>query len=162
MTLTEALDIVVSRTRHERFRWLCSDENPDEFSRERYRAIVMAQAAGTPQEMPSMAQMAVSALGAAGRVAGAVLAGQQVRVSPEVKAERLAICQACEFYEAIVELHEVRLHVAQARAGHRTLSARSAQMGPSDRGMRHDSRRAYRDGSARNSPSYAARPAAGA
>lgn len=44
----EDLDLVVARTRHERFRWLTSDDNPDRTGRERYRAIVAAMAAAPP------------------------------------------------------------------------------------------------------------------
>ena len=51
MTYLEALDIVVARTRHERFRWLCSDANPDAHVREGYRALVL-KLAGEPVSAP--------------------------------------------------------------------------------------------------------------
>jgi hypothetical protein len=38
----------VSLTRHERFRWLCSEENTDAESREGYRAMVVGLAASSP------------------------------------------------------------------------------------------------------------------
>lgn len=44
----EALDVVVGRTRHERYRWLCSEANPDEWSREAYRGQVLTMATGEP------------------------------------------------------------------------------------------------------------------
>lgn len=46
MTLNDALDIVVSRTRHERYRWLCSEDNPDVAERDGYRDHVMKLATG--------------------------------------------------------------------------------------------------------------------
>lgn len=55
MTLEEALNKVVSRTGVERYRWLCSDENPDHVSRGAYRRLVMSKATGEPvpqQEYP--------------------------------------------------------------------------------------------------------------
>jgi hypothetical protein len=48
MTWSEALEIVVSQTTHERFRWLCSDDNPDAGSRSGYRALVIRLATGEP------------------------------------------------------------------------------------------------------------------
>lgn len=41
MTLAEALEIVIARTKHERYRWLCSDANPDAESREAYRGLMV-------------------------------------------------------------------------------------------------------------------------
>ncbi len=48
MTWQEAVEIVVGRTRHERYRWLTSDDNPDAWQRDRYRDIVVAMASGQP------------------------------------------------------------------------------------------------------------------
>jgi hypothetical protein len=48
MTLSEVLDIVVSRTRHERYRWLCSDANPNAEQRDAYRRIVFEMAGQRP------------------------------------------------------------------------------------------------------------------
>jgi hypothetical protein len=52
MTVAEALDIVVARTRHERYRVLCDDDNPDIQQREAYRRIVL-ELAGQPASLPS-------------------------------------------------------------------------------------------------------------
>ena len=94
-TFQEQLDLVVERTKHERYRWLCSDENPDVESREGYRAEVIRQATGQPHEMPSITRMAGNALAAAGRVVKAVATGEQVRVSPNERDRRWALCLAC-------------------------------------------------------------------
>lgn len=63
MTLPEAIELVVSRTGHERFHWLCSDANPDAASREAYRALVLRMACGqmpAPPETPSLVPLAES------------------------------------------------------------------------------------------------------
>lgn len=52
MTWQDALDAVVARTPHERYRWLCSDENPDVRQRERYRALMVRIASGEPDPDP--------------------------------------------------------------------------------------------------------------
>lgn len=52
MTYLEALEVVVARTRHERYRWLCSDENPNTEQREGYRRIVLEKA-GQPAPAPA-------------------------------------------------------------------------------------------------------------
>jgi hypothetical protein len=44
MTHKEAADIVAERTGHERYRWLVSDDNPDEWQREAYRSQVIGMA----------------------------------------------------------------------------------------------------------------------
>ncbi len=44
MTLSAALDLIVSRTGHQRYRWLCSDDNPNVAQRESFRAWVIQQA----------------------------------------------------------------------------------------------------------------------
>jgi hypothetical protein len=46
MTIEHALDLVVARTGHIRYRWLCSDENPNVEQREGYRRVVLAKASG--------------------------------------------------------------------------------------------------------------------
>jgi hypothetical protein len=48
MIWVEALEIVIERTRHERYRWLTSDENPDTWQRDAYRRIVIEMATGEP------------------------------------------------------------------------------------------------------------------
>jgi hypothetical protein len=50
MDLADALDVVTGRTRHDRYRWLCSDENPGVLSRESYRELVLRLASGPPPE----------------------------------------------------------------------------------------------------------------
>ena len=52
MTLPEALNIVIARTGHERFRFLCSEANPDRDTREGYRALVLRLAAQAPGDPP--------------------------------------------------------------------------------------------------------------
>jgi hypothetical protein len=51
MTLSEALDIVIARTRHERYRVLCDDDNPDIQQRDAYRRLVVDMA-GQPAPLP--------------------------------------------------------------------------------------------------------------
>jgi hypothetical protein len=46
MTLAQALDLVVARTGHDRYRWLCSAANPDAEQREAYRRLVLDLADG--------------------------------------------------------------------------------------------------------------------
>lgn len=82
MTWREALEQVVARTRHERYRWLTSDDNPDAAQREGYRASLIQQASG--------------ALGAIGRAIGAAVTGEPVMMSQEEQERRWAICLACE------------------------------------------------------------------
>ena len=48
MILEEALDIIVGRTKHERYRWLCSEENGDVESRDAYRQLMIGRARGEP------------------------------------------------------------------------------------------------------------------
>ena len=54
MTWDEALSEVVRRTKHERYRWLCSDDNPDVESRDGYRAKVKRIAEGRSLELPDI------------------------------------------------------------------------------------------------------------
>ena len=49
MTWTEALEIVVARTKHERYRVLCSDDHRD---REIWRARLISHATGEPIQRP--------------------------------------------------------------------------------------------------------------
>jgi hypothetical protein len=44
--LTEALDIVVGRTKHERYRELCSDENPNRWEAAQFQALIGLLATG--------------------------------------------------------------------------------------------------------------------
>jgi hypothetical protein len=52
MNWTESLDIVVSRTGHERYRELCADANPDVGQRDAYRALMIRQATDEPEPSP--------------------------------------------------------------------------------------------------------------
>lgn len=47
MDYAEAVEIVIARTKHERFRYLCSDDNPN---REAWRAHVISEATGEPRQ----------------------------------------------------------------------------------------------------------------
>jgi hypothetical protein len=60
MTWQDATDIAVAKTSDERFRVLCSDDNPDAGQREAFRATVLAIAGGRPAEQgPSVEPKAV-------------------------------------------------------------------------------------------------------
>jgi hypothetical protein len=52
MTLCDAIQLAVWRTGHQRFEWLCSEQNPDPESRAGYRALVLQLAAGEPLAQP--------------------------------------------------------------------------------------------------------------
>ncbi len=58
MDWTEALDLFVARTRHERMRFLCSDGNPDHME---YRALVVRLAMGEPESPPTPDDLALRA-----------------------------------------------------------------------------------------------------
>jgi hypothetical protein len=60
MTWQDALETVVSRTRHERYRWLCSDESPDARQRESYRALMLTLAGQPAPDPPAVAPLASS------------------------------------------------------------------------------------------------------
>lgn len=94
-TWAEALDDVVSRTGVERYRFLCSDDNPDAATREGYRRLVVDLAGGGPQ-YPSLAEQAGSLAAAA---AGFVASGFKL-VGEGEQARRLEICRGCEFFDA--------------------------------------------------------------
>ncbi len=134
MTLTEALDIVVSRTRHERYRWLCSDENPDEFSRERYRAIVMSMAATqtTDGGLPSLFTQAANLAGAVGRVVKAVATGQAVKVTPEERDQRGRCVRPAR------TLWAIGASCAGVASGQRSSWPLSAARSANGRGSNHD------------------------
>jgi hypothetical protein len=40
---------MVVLTNHQRYRWLCSDDNPDVIQRDAYRALMVRQASGEPE-----------------------------------------------------------------------------------------------------------------
>lgn len=99
MTDEQALEIVVSRTKHERFRHLCREDNPDLEQRDRYRDMVrrMAEGASIPPPPkalpPARKMMATAAIAAAGFAAsGFKLA------SKDERDRRKSICSACPEY----------------------------------------------------------------
>ncbi len=49
--LEEALDVVVGRTRHERYRELCSDENPNRWESAQFQALVFLLANGAHRDV---------------------------------------------------------------------------------------------------------------
>ena len=53
MSWQESLEDYVSRTGVERYRWLCSEDNPNAMDREAYRRFVVEQATGTESSVQS-------------------------------------------------------------------------------------------------------------
>jgi hypothetical protein len=99
MDWKEALEVVVSRTKHEPFRRGCADDNPD---KEKWRARMIEMATGgspAPAAYPSALAMAGSAAAALGRAASAVVHGEAVLVPAEEFDRRLAICRGCEQFD---------------------------------------------------------------
>lgn len=90
------LEAVISQTKHERYRWLTSDDNPDVAKREGYRRIVREMASGTPKEYPPVATQIGNALGAAVRFAAS---GFQVVDQAEFDRRR-AVCLGCSSFDA--------------------------------------------------------------
>jgi hypothetical protein len=95
MSWQEALEIVVGRTRHERYRVLCSDAHPD---REHWRARMLALAEAP--SYPPLATQAANLAGAAGRVVGAIVRGEPVTVPAAVLEERQSTCAGCPRWDA--------------------------------------------------------------
>jgi hypothetical protein len=60
MTLADALDIQIARTGHARYRWLCSEDNPDHAQRDAYRRLVIQQASGPWPPQPDLAVQAIA------------------------------------------------------------------------------------------------------
>jgi hypothetical protein len=100
--LPEALDIVVGRTRAERYRQLCDPThpayNPD------YVPVVLRLAGFLPPEgppppaaviPPQAPGLLTKAVNFATAVAGHVAAGMP-EATPELKAARLAVCSTCD------------------------------------------------------------------
>lgn len=54
MTWPEALEIVLVRTRHERYRWLCSEENPNVEQRDAYRIQIVQMVEGPLDDIARM------------------------------------------------------------------------------------------------------------
>jgi hypothetical protein len=93
------LETVISRTGHERFRWLVSEENSDVVSREGYRRLVARLASGDDQPAPSYPPIAEQAANAA-KAAGRFVASGLKTVDKAEYERRLAICKACDQYDA--------------------------------------------------------------
>jgi hypothetical protein len=102
----EALEIVIGRTKHERYRVLTADSHPGHAA---YRRSIIAKANNLPppqpeyspgqQEFPTLLEMAGSAAAAAKRLAFAWMRGNEVTVSLEEMEERLAKCMDCEHFD---------------------------------------------------------------
>jgi hypothetical protein len=101
MTLEEALDIVVSRTKHGRYRELCDPAHPDYDPSYIATVLHMAEQPWPPDpaEYPSLFRQGVSLAGAVGRVVVAAVKGEPILVSAEVLAGREALCRACEHHD---------------------------------------------------------------
>jgi hypothetical protein len=96
MSWEEALEVVVARTRNERFRTVCGEDHPDH---EVWRRKVVEKATGqapTPAEYPSLFRQAANLAGAVGRVVAAAAQGEAVLVTAEVLEQRRAICLGCD------------------------------------------------------------------
>ncbi len=92
MDWTEALEIVMTRTKHEAYRSKCDSTHPDH---EQWRTEVIRMATGGPREFPSLMTQAGNVIAAAGRVIAAAAHGKQVRVSPEERDRRWGLCMTC-------------------------------------------------------------------
>lgn len=68
MTWLDALDIVVWATKHERYRWLCSEANeqPPPNDRESYRRLMVSQATGQPMAQPTISTITTHEIHARG------------------------------------------------------------------------------------------------
>jgi len=97
MDWEEALKIVVQRTGHERYRELCSDLHPDHDS---WRSRMIDKVDGRDNAYPPLATQARNAIGAIGRVIAAAVHGEPILVGKEEVERRLAICRACDLYDA--------------------------------------------------------------
>jgi hypothetical protein len=97
MTWQEALEQEVAATGHEKYRQLCDEANPDHGI---WRARMLRRWGGDPGEYPSLVQQGVNAVKAGVRVARAVVRREKVIVSQDEQDRRLAICQACSFFDA--------------------------------------------------------------
>ena len=58
MTWDLALTAVIALTGHERFRWLCSEDNPDADQRDGYRRLVIQLAGGEAESAPPLVPLA--------------------------------------------------------------------------------------------------------
>lgn len=99
MTWQEALEIVVARTGHARYRELTSADFPDEFGRNEYRRMVTEMAVNapvTPTSYPPVATM----IGSLWREMLAFVRSGGQLASKEERARRRAICEVCSFWNA--------------------------------------------------------------
>lgn len=98
MEWTEALDLVVARTGHERYRVLCAADHPDhEIHRRRAIEKATGLVARPEPQYPSLFRQAANLAGAAVRAVGAAVRGEPVRAPDAVIEQRAAICLPCEF-----------------------------------------------------------------
>lgn len=103
-----ALEQVIARTGHEPYRALCAESNP-QHRIWRQRMLDKVTRGGTPlprepevpQPYPPLVQQAGHALGAVGRVVGAVITGKSVRVDRGEYDRRMGICLECEFMDKV-------------------------------------------------------------
>ncbi len=93
MTWEEALEPAIAATNHERYRFLCSEACADRFY---WRTKVIRIANGETTDFPSIATQARNLGGAIGRVVAAAVTGHPVKVSPEERDRRWALCMTCE------------------------------------------------------------------
>ncbi|MHB1559309.1 MAG: hypothetical protein ACYC61_17805 [Isosphaeraceae bacterium] len=100
MDWTEALEITVARTGHERYRVLCAEDHPDH---EMHRRRMVERATGeaptpapAPATFPSLFRQGANLAGAVGRVVVAAAQGRPLAVPAEIHAARRAICLSCE------------------------------------------------------------------
>lgn len=95
MTWERALDLVVARTGHLRYRVLCAEDNPDVAQRDAYRRLVADMAAGGPAPCPSAAETAGNAL----RSAAGFAADGFRTVDRAERERRIAICHDCPHFD---------------------------------------------------------------
>jgi hypothetical protein len=94
---TEALEQVIRRTGHDRYRVLCADDHPDHAI---HRRRVIEKATGAtpiPATYPSLFRQAANLAGAMERVVVAAAKGEAVRVPIEEYSRRWQVCKTCEF-----------------------------------------------------------------
>jgi hypothetical protein len=74
-------------------------EEPRDEMKIRHIRTRSALARATPADYPSLVTQVGNALGALGRVVGAVVHGEKVTVSEEEQARRMEICRSCEHFD---------------------------------------------------------------
>ena len=93
MDWQQSLEILVERTRHQRFRELCAESHPDH---DAWRARVVELVAGNPPAAyPSSARLAANLATDlwAWAVSGFMTTTEEERV------RRISICEACEYFD---------------------------------------------------------------